>query len=320
MADKPKNDLPKVPPFVIPGASDQPANSPTSRNGQLVRASGSSTSRNNQQGSPPGAFRLIISFISVLSLGIALISGAWFAYGILGSGSNEEENSAEQTSEDKVAVPTATAEDPEGRQVTIITATPEGQNSVAEDQSENQGETAEEEPGKYDGVFSKVLVVGLTYSVGWIFSAIGVRSLRDKILPYAIQAYTWAVLGGIIVLQVLIMVRLYWQKYQFFNYMRYLLVFGAGLIALVGLHLILERHSLRPFGFIILLASLGHLYTIVYHYVFAEMFGETVIHERVWGDVVFFIVTTLVSILMMAHIGLLNGMRRLIHQIFTPKR
>jgi hypothetical protein len=308
MAEKPKNDLPKVPPFVIPGASNQPANNPTSRNGQLVRASGSSTSGNNRQGSPPPAFRLVIVFISIISLGIALISGAWFAYGVLGPDAKDEE----QTAKGQDVVPTATAEG----QIIVLTTTPEGQIGAADEQSEYQEETVEGEPGKYEGAFSKVLVVGLTYAVGWIFSAIGVRSMRDRFLPFAIQIYTWVVLGGIIILQILIMNRLYQQEYQLTNYLKYLLMFGAGLIALVGLHLILEKHSLVPYGFIILLASLVHLYIIVYHYVFAE----EVIYGKVGGDVVFFFVTTIVSILTMAHFGLLNGMRKLIRQIFTPKQ
>jgi hypothetical protein len=92
-------------------------------------------------------------------------------------------------------------------------------------------------------------------------------------------------------------------------------MFGAGLIALVGLHLILEKHSLIPFGVIILLASLGHLYSIVYHYIFVT----NVFHQFVWGDIIFFFVTTLVSILMLAHLGLLNGMRRFIGRMFSPK-
>ena len=164
-------------------------------------------------------------------------------------------------------------------------------------------------------ILSKIIVVGLTYTVGWIVSVIGVRSMGNLILPYAIRAYAWVVLGGILVLQILIMSRLYRQEYQFSNYVRYLSLFGAGLIALVGLHIILEKHSLKPFGFIILLASLGHLYSIVYHYIFVV----EVVHEMVWGDIIFFFVTTIVSVLMMAHFGFLNGIRRLLANIFSPK-
>src|SRR3990172_2036258 len=104
--------------------------------------------------------------------------------------------------------------------------------------------------------------------MGWIFSAFGVRILWNLILPYAIQIYAWVALGGILILQILIMSRLYQQEYHFSNYVKYLSLFGAGMIALVGLHLILERHSLRPFGVLVLLTSLVHLYSIVYHYIF----------------------------------------------------
>jgi predicted tellurium resistance membrane protein TerC len=288
MAEKPKNDLPKVPPFVIPGTSNHPANKPTPQNAQVVRGSRTSTTKNDQQTSQTGMFGPIIVMISILSLGIALVSGAWFAYGVLGPDSKGEENPAGQTAQPQEDVPAQTAD---------------SENKDSEDSADS------------NNVLSKVIVVGLTFAVGWIFSAIGVRSMRDKILPYAVQAYIWVVLGGIIILQILIMVRLYRQEYQFFNYMRYLFMFGAGLIALVGLHLLLEKHSLVPFGFIILLASLGHLYTIVYHYVFVS----EVVHSKVWGDISFFFVTTFVSVLMMAHFGFLNGMRRLIHRMFNPK-
>lgn len=36
-------------------------------------------------------------------------------------------------------------------------------------------------------------------------------------------------------------------------------------------------------------------------------------------DIIFFFVTTIVSVLMMAHFGFLNGIRRLLANIFSPK-
>jgi hypothetical protein len=252
MADKPKNNLPKVPPFIIPGASNQYAEEPPPQAAHVVQAP-KSTAKNDKQASQQGMFGSLILLISVISLGVAMLSGAWFAYSVLTSDSGD--------------------------------------------------------------ILSKVIVVGLAYAVGWISGVIGVRTLGNLILPYAIRIYAWVVLGGILILQVLIILRLYQQEYLIWNYIRYLLLFGAGLIALVGLHLILEKHSLAPFGVIILLASLGHLYSIVYHYVFAT----NVVHQFVWGDVIFFFVTTLVSLLMLAHLGLLNGMRRSMDRMFSPK-
>jgi len=284
MADKPKNNLPKVPPFIIPGASNQPADEPAPQSAYVVQAPKPRTT-NKQNSSPPGIFSSLILAISVISMGVAMISGAWFAYTILTPEAGGEVASPEQATQPQDNVPPTTTE-----------------NNAAEDIG-----------GQMD-ILSKIIVVGLTYIVGWIFSAIGVRSLGNLILPYAIQVYTWVVLGGILVLQVLIMSRLYQQDYLIGNYIQYLVLFAAGLIALVGLHLILEKHSLMPFGFIILLASLGHLYSIAYHYIFADK----VVHGKVWGDITFFFVTTVVSVLMMAHFGFLNGMRRLIDRIFSP--
>jgi hypothetical protein len=86
------------------------------------------------------------------------------------------------------------------------------------------------------------------------------------------------------------------------------------MLALVGLHIILERHSLIPFGVFILLTSLGHFYLIVYHY----LFTLDVLYEKVWGDLIFFFVTTGVSILMLAHFGMLNRLRNFMDRTFTP--
>ncbi|MBN1453209.1 MAG: hypothetical protein JW963_19505 [Anaerolineales bacterium] len=282
MADKPKNNLPKVPPFIIPGASNQYAEKPPPQTAHVVQAPKTATT-NDKQAAQQGIFSSLILLISVISLGVAMLSGAWFAYSVL---SAPEKNPDAPEIQEKIP-PDATGSE------------------------SNPSETADEA----NDVLSKVVVVGLAYAVGWIFSVIGVRSLGNLILPYVIQVYAWVVLGGILILQILIIYRLYQQEYLLWNYIRYLLLFGAGLIALVGLHVILEKHSLVPFGVIILLASLGHLYAFVYHYVFVA----EVAHERVWGDIIFFFVTTTVSILMLAHLGLLNGLRRSIDRMFNPK-
>lgn len=253
MPDKPKNEFPKVPPFVIPGASNHYEKDPSSQSAHVVPPTKPPVNHDRNL-SQLGMYSSLSLLIGVVSIGVAMISGAWFAYEVLISDSS-------------------------------------------------------------DSVFYKVVVVGLAYLIGWAFSTFGVRILGNLILPYAIQTYAWVTLGGIIILQILIMSRLYRQEYQLSNYVKYLSLFGAGMIALVGLHLILERHSLRPFGVFILLTSLGHLYFIVYHYIFTT----DVIHEMLWGDIAFFFVTFITSLLMSAHFGLLNGMRRLIDRMFNPK-
>jgi hypothetical protein len=277
MADKPKNNLPKVPPFIIPGASNQYAEEPPPQAAHVVQAP-KSTAKKDQQAVQQGIFSSLILLISVISLGIAMLSGAWFAYGILGPASDGEDETPAQT-------------------------------------STSQDSVSPEIVNEENNILPKVIVVGLTYVVGWIVSVVGVRTFGNLILPFIIRVYAWVVLGGIIALQILIISRLFQQEYPFSSYIKYLLMFGAGLIALVGLHLILEKHSLIPFAIPILLTSFAHLYFIVFHYIFLT----EVNYDYLWGDVIFFIVTTLTSLLMLAHFGFLNGMRRSMDRMFSPK-
>lgn len=200
-----------------------------------------------------GMLNVVMTLISSVSLGIAMLSGAWFTYGIL--------------------------------------------------------------EGDREGIFSKVVAVGLAYLVGWIVSVFGIRVVGNFILPFIIRIFAWVVLAGIVILQIIIISKLFKQEYQMENYLKYLILFGAGLIALIGLHLLLENHRLVLFAIPILLTSLAHLYLIVFHYIFVP----TVNHGKVWGDIIFFLITAIVSILMLAHLGILNGFRSFMDRTFNPK-
>lgn len=247
MADNPKNDLPKMPPFRIVDGS-----------GKEVKPSNGAPpppkppEHTNGYPSERGMLNLSMTLISSISLGIAMLSGAWFAYSIL--------------------------------------------------------------EGDRDGIFSKIVVVGLAYIVGWIVSVFGIRVLGNFVLPYVIKLFAWVVLGGVVILQIIIISKLFKQEYQLENYIKYLLLFGAGILALIGLHLILEGHRLGLFAIPILLTSLTHLYFIVFHYVFLP-----VKYEYIWGDVIFFFITITVSLLMLAHFGMLNGLRNFMDRKFSPK-
>jgi hypothetical protein len=248
MAQKPNNDLPKVPPFHIVDGSGkrvEPSSDPFPTHKPPVQKNGMPSER--------GTLNLVMTLMSMASLGIALLSGAWFAYGIL--------------------------------------------------------------EGNKEGIFSKIMVVGLAYLVGWIVSVFGIRVLGNFVLPYIIRVLAWVVLCGIVGLQIIIISKLFRQEYQLENFIRYIVLCSAGLIALIGLHLLLEKHSLVLFAIPILLTSLAHLYLIVFHYVFVP----NVKAEKVWGDIIFFFMTTGVSILMLAHFGILNGFRNFVDHTFNPK-
>lgn len=216
---------------------------------------------NSANVSPLGIFSTLISLISIITIGYALLSGAWFIYSMINSGPNN------------------------GNQP---------QNSAPLAEAGHQNDTAETDGALFETP-AKMIVIGAVYLTGLVLSLLGVRALRNFWLPWIIQIYAWVVLAGILILQTLIISRLYQQEYQFLNYIKYLFLFGASLVALVGLHLVLKQHSLMPFGLAILLASLGHLYLMVYHYVFATGVDYT----KVWGDLGFLFVTTIVGILML---------------------
>ena len=247
MADNPKEEFPKVPPFHIVDASGkkvEPSNGEHPSPKPPVQENGYPSER--------GMLNLVMMLISSVSLGIAILSGAWFAYGIL--------------------------------------------------------------EGNKEGIFSKIVVVGLAYFVGWLVGVFGIRALGNFVLPYIIKIFAWIVLSGVVILQIIIISKLFRQEYQIENFVKYLLIFCAGMIALIGLHLILEEHRLGLFAIPILLTSLAHLYFIVFHYIFLP-----VKYEYIWGDVIFFFITITVSILMLAHFGILNGFRSFMDRRFSPK-
>ena len=163
-------------------------------------------------------------------------------------------------------------------------------------------------------MFPKIVAAGLAYLVGWIVSLFGVRTLGNFLLTYFIKTYAWITLVGLCALQAAIISKLFKQAYSTEKFVAYLVMFGVGLIALIGLHLIVEKHNLVQFSFPILFFSLAHLYLIVFHYIFVP--DEKVDYGYLWGDVIFFLATTAVSVLMLAHMGMLNGIRNRIDSAF----
>jgi len=155
------------------------------------------------------------------------------------------------------------------------------------------------------GMGAKVIVVGLAYVVGWLTAMISIRVYGNLILPMLINWFTWGCLVGVCVLYILILQRLYNQSYDLLHYWAYLLVIAAGLGAMVGLHLILEDHDLRPFSVPLLIISLIQLALIVFRYVFTK----TANLSYLWKDIFFFFAMSAFSVLMLAHLGLLKPLQ-----------
>ena len=253
MTDK-KEDLPKVPPFIIKGTSGKAAKEPASQ----PRPVNQPLMKRNGQPSQRGMLSVLVLIISLFSLGIAMLGGAWVAIDILANGL--------------------------GNQI---------------------------------GLGPKVIAVALAYLFGWIVSMFGARILGNLLLPTLIKVYSYIVLAGICGLQFAIIVKLLQQEYNLTKFGMYMIMMSSGLIALIGLHLILENHSLVFYAFPILAISLAHLFLIVFHYVFLEKVEENFVYF--WGDAAFLLFMSTIGGLMLAHFGLLDEVRELIDHIFNQK-
>lgn len=167
-----------------------------------------------------------------------------------------------------------------------------------------------------ENIWAIVFVIGLAYVVGWAVALVGIRHFNNLVLPGVINIYAWATLAGIAALYIIILFRLYEQRYFVGNFIKYTIVMWVAIAGLIGFHLLIEDHNLRPFSIPLLMISLVHLYLIVFHYVFA--IGK-VNYDYLSGDIIFFLGMALVSVLMLLHVGTLSWLRNSISGIFETE-
>lgn len=160
--------------------------------------------------------------------------------------------------------------------------------------------------GMKTNFFAAVFALGIAYTVGWFSAMVAIRVYGNLILPILINVIMWACLAGICYLYVEILDRLYGQQYDFWRFGKYVLVMLAGLTVLVGLHLIVEDHNLRPFSIPLLFVSIIQLGLIVLRYVFIGSEHSAYI----FYDLIFLSGMSAFSALMLAHVGLLDPLRK----------
>lgn len=163
-----------------------------------------------------------------------------------------------------------------------------------------------------NGLSTKAFVIALAYIVGWLTAMIAIRVYSNLILPIIINFFAWGCLVGVCVLYLLVLQRLYTQGYDMLHYWAYLIIVAAGLLAMVGLHLIIDGHDLRPFSIPLLIISLIQLGLIVFRYVFTG----TANASYLWRDLLFFLGMAIFSFYMLAHFGLLTPLRRRLTNYF----
>jgi hypothetical protein len=156
-----------------------------------------------------------------------------------------------------------------------------------------------------DGLLIKVIVVGLAYLVGWATAMLAIRVYGNLVLPFIINLFIWGFLIAICSLYLLFLQRLYNQQYDEFRFVAYLAIMVAAITGMVGLHLILEGHDLRPLAIPLLIINLIQLGLIVFRYVFTPDAKPAYLIN----DLIFFVAMSAFSIFMLAHIGLLRPLR-----------
>jgi len=156
-----------------------------------------------------------------------------------------------------------------------------------------------------DSLGIKVIVVGLAYIVGWVTSMLAIRVYGNLVLPFIINIFIWGILIGICSLYLLILQRLFNQEYDTLHFIAYISIMVAALVGMVGLHLIIEGHTLRPLAIPLLMINLIQLGLIVFRYVFVP--GADA--GYLLNDLIFFAVMAAFSLFMLAHIGLLAPLR-----------
>jgi len=162
-----------------------------------------------------------------------------------------------------------------------------------------------------DMLSAKLLWVVIPFVVGWVISLVDIRVMNNLVLPIIIRIFIWFTLLGILAIYARTVQKLYTEVFSTDHYFRYSLVFAAGFSVMIGLHLLIEDHDLRPYSMPVLIAALIHLLVAVLHYVFLD--GNPAF---AWGDVIYFFSMLVIFALMALHVGLLNPFRRAVDRLF----
>lgn len=163
-----------------------------------------------------------------------------------------------------------------------------------------------------DGIWAKIIALALAFLFGWLTAVLSIRVFGNLVLPMIISGLAWVVLAGVSILYIAIISRLYVQAYTNERFVGYMLMMAAGILVLVGLHLIDDDHDLRPHAVPLLVIAMGQLFVIVYRYVFTTDANSALLIN----DILFFVAMIVTAGLMVAHVGILAPVRNLITRLF----
>ncbi|MBI5951292.1 MAG: hypothetical protein HY865_06525 [Chloroflexi bacterium] len=158
-------------------------------------------------------------------------------------------------------------------------------------------------------------VIGFTFFFGWATGLVSIRGFGNRLYPIVIKIYAWGTLAAAGILYIKVIQKLYVQQYDNLRFGMYLALLIGVLFVLLCLHLLVERHDLRPFAIPLLVISVVHLFVIVYHYVFEGVDEGMGIYAL--GDFTVFLLMITASGLMLMHGGALAPLREMISGLFA---
>jgi hypothetical protein len=159
-------------------------------------------------------------------------------------------------------------------------------------------------------LWAQVIVLLLTYLVGWVVTLFSIRKLHNIILPLVVRFYSFFVVGGILFVYGRAIYKLFFE--QELTHSKYSVLLVAGYFALVSLHLLVEDLDLVALSFPLMLAAFAHLLAAVFHYVFTNPQKP----EFVSGDL-FFLGFIVVLIILLQLQWLYRPLQRLVSQMFS---
>lgn len=161
-------------------------------------------------------------------------------------------------------------------------------------------------------VLTKTVVLGLAFLFGWVCGLVSIRSFGNLVYPLVIRIYAWGCLIAVSLLYLFIIRKLFLQGYEPLHFWVYLITLLGGLFVLICLHLLMDGHDLRPFSIPLLVVSVVHLFEIVMRYVYIP----NTENMKLVYDLTIFFAMILISALMLAHIGILEPLRKSINGLF----
>lgn len=192
-----------------------------------------------------GLLNTAFMFVAWALLTIAMLGGAKVLFDYLG----EQDSANQATSVQLQATPTPFTPLPEN----YTTEKSPAPHTPA--QSKNELRLAQ--------VVSLILV----FVTGWCATLISIRKLHNIFLPGLVRLYSFGAVAGILVVYGRAVLYL-WKEWGFSGF-KYSVVILAGYLVLVSLYLLSNDSDRLPYQALLGLAAVGHIFVIVFHYVFS---------------------------------------------------